>query len=156
MRQQNKNRTESAPVQTIRLLNREIPVFWLQAAVYTGIYILVTRILFDRCCPFQILTGLPCPGCGLMHSGLKLITLQFSEAWRIQPCIFLWVPLILLWVSSLFTSKISGKILLISLAAVSLVTVLIYPFRMGALFPNYPMDYYSHNLLAALTGLLHP
>lgn len=36
-------------------------------------------------CPFRLLTGLPCPGCGLTRSWVYLAHGQWSDAWLANP-----------------------------------------------------------------------
>jgi hypothetical protein len=36
-------------------------------------------------CPFRLLTGLPCPGCGLTRSWVYLAHGQWSDAWSANP-----------------------------------------------------------------------
>ena len=59
------------------------------------LYIVVTQSIFHTTCPMAILTGFPCPGCGLTRSGLWVLTGHFAPAWELNPTIYLWIPLIL-------------------------------------------------------------
>lgn len=65
------------------------------ALLILTMYAVPTQILFQTICPFAILTGLPCPACGLTRAGLCLLRGDFVSAWETHPCIFLWVVLIL-------------------------------------------------------------
>lgn len=59
------------------------------------LYIVVTQSIFHTTCPMAILTGFPCPGCGLTRSGIWVVTGHFTEAWALNPTIYLWIPLII-------------------------------------------------------------
>lgn len=63
--------------------------------LFIALYLLLSQIIFHSICPFAILTGLPCPACGLTRAGLCLLTGQFQQAWTLNPCIFLVVPYLL-------------------------------------------------------------
>lgn len=58
-------------------------------------YLVLTQSIFHTVCPMAILTGIPCPGCGLTRSGLWVLTGHLAEAWNLNPTIYLWLPLIL-------------------------------------------------------------
>lgn len=55
------------------------------------------QYFFHGVCPFLLLFGFPCPGCGLTRGCLAVLTLRFDEAMAYNPTSFLWVGLILLW-----------------------------------------------------------
>ena len=40
-------------------------------------------------CPFKLLTGLPCPGCGLSHAFCDISSGHFQAAWQENPFGFL-------------------------------------------------------------------
>jgi Protein of unknown function (DUF2752) len=51
-------------------------------------------------CPFKLLTGWPCPGCGLTHAICYISHGRFAMAWAANPFGFLFWPLLvvcLLW-----------------------------------------------------------
>ena len=39
-------------------------------------------------CPFKLLLGIDCPGCGLTRAALALLRLDFAAAFRFNPCIY--------------------------------------------------------------------
>lgn len=45
-------------------------------------------------CPFRLITGLPCPGCGMGHSLVHALRGDFAGSLRFHP---LGLPLLLLW-----------------------------------------------------------
>lgn len=59
------------------------------------VYLVLTQLLFHTTCPMAIVTGFPCPGCGLTRSGIWVLSGHFAEAWNLNPTIYLWLPLIL-------------------------------------------------------------
>lgn len=46
-------------------------------------------------CPFKLLLGIDCPGCGLTRAALALLRLDFAAAFRFNPCIYLLIPVTL-------------------------------------------------------------
>ena len=63
------------------------------------IYWISAQIVFGTMCPFKILTGQDCPGCGLTRGCLCVLTGHFNQAISYNPMSFAWVVLIiwLLW-----------------------------------------------------------
>ncbi|WP_022852967.1 DUF2752 domain-containing protein [Thermodesulfatator atlanticus] len=45
-------------------------------------------------CPFKLLTGLPCPGCGMTHAAKSFLQGNFCDAFSTNPLIFLFVGLV--------------------------------------------------------------
>jgi hypothetical protein len=110
-------------------------------------YIIVTRLLFGRICPVQITTGFPCPGCGMVHAAIYLGTFQFEKAFQENAMVFLWVPviagLVLYWICTKKMFK-GAKVLI---CFVGILTILYYIYRMTTMYPKYPMDPYTENLI---------
>lgn len=50
---------------------------------------------FGASCPSVILTGFPCPACGLTRAALALLRGDFQTAWQMNPSLFLLVPFVL-------------------------------------------------------------
>lgn len=65
----------------------------LPAVLAVSIYAILTHILFDRFCPMLILTGLPCPGCGMTRALFLVLRGSFQKAWELQPLIYGWILL---------------------------------------------------------------
>ncbi|WP_130837258.1 DUF2752 domain-containing protein [Lachnoclostridium sp. Marseille-P6806] len=49
---------------------------------------------FKASCPSVILTGFPCPACGLTRAALALLRGDFRTAWQMNPSLFLLVPFV--------------------------------------------------------------
>ena len=103
-------------------------------------------------CPMVLLTGFPCPGCGLTRAGFRVLRLDFAGAWRIHPFIF---AVILLAVEvgieryvhksrRMTVTKWCGIVIIIGM-------VIFYIWRLYIFFPEVPpMTYYHRNLLTGL------
>ncbi len=60
-------------------------------------FVLLVGYVFDEStCVWRALTGLPCPGCGMIHAVLALAHGDVRGAWRFNPVSFAVLP-ILLW-----------------------------------------------------------
>ena len=48
-------------------------------------------------CPWRLLTGYPCPGCGGIRAMGAISTGQFEQAWLLNPLAFLVCSVVLVW-----------------------------------------------------------
>lgn len=60
-----------------------------------AVYLVTTQLVFQTVCPFAILTGLPCPACGLTRGALLVFCGNFPAAAQQNPAIFLWLPFLI-------------------------------------------------------------
>ncbi len=126
----------------------------LLICVVLAVFMLISSFIFGRVCVFQIMWGYPCPGCGLLHAGFYALTFQFEKAIESNPCIFLWIPLILCAMYCYVTGKLRSKWLMTFLIVTAVITIVFYIYRMLTVFPNFPMVYYSGNLAARMRTLV--
>ena len=104
-------------------------------------YGLVTHLIFDRFCPMLILTGCPCPGCGMTRALFLALTGQFSRAWEFQSPVYGWILFGLAFgirryfIRKPFSSREkSGWLLLLSLLLIS--SLVLYGYRIFHGFPE--------------------
>jgi hypothetical protein len=106
------------------------------------------NLLFDTACLFVFLTGLPCPGCGMGHALLSLVTGNIVQAHLYNPSIWIWLLLGMCFFLYRYILGRQCKWMGWVLAAVVVLTVAIYLYRMVNLFPSEPpLTYYEGNLL---------
>ena len=108
------------------------------AAAAFCIYLLVTKCVFGYVCPSMIITGLPCPGCGLTRAGVYFFTGRFSQSLEVHP---LFIPVFLLALCAaicklFFPDKLKRFYIPAVILAFCLFAV--YLVRMKYLFPHYP------------------
>lgn len=119
------------------------------------LYITITYFFKIPNCPFKLITGFPCPGCGLTRAGFAALKFEFQLAFMYNPVIFL-LPFIL-WVIVFHERPIINKIynflpLWVFIIAFVLSTYLI---RMIYVYPNYPLDYLPNNLLSKIIDIIN-
>lgn len=57
-------------------------------------------------CPIKTITGLYCPGCGITRMLLSIIQLDFYQAFRYNPLLFITLPIfIIFFLNTLITKK---------------------------------------------------
>lgn len=120
------------------------------AVMFIIAYFVILKKLFRSLCPMVLLTGFPCPGCGLTRAGVHVLRLEFAAAWRIHPFIFAFILLVLAFAAERYVrrsprmtvTKWCGIVMIIGM-------ILFYVWRMTHMFPDVPpMTYYRRNLLA--------
>lgn len=128
-------------------IKKDFQDFWM-AAVAIGIYTVLVNIIFHAFCPMVIVTGLPCPGCGMTRSVFYLLTGHVSESIYIHPmgivviCLFLYF----VWNRYVIGRKPKGMMALIVIALVALIAF--YIWRMYLYFPErVPYVYTDGNIL---------
>lgn len=134
--------------EVITRIRRDIRNYW-QAAIAIAVYTVLVNIVFHAFCPMVIMTGFPCPGCGMTRSLFYLATGRVLKSIQMNPmgvpiaCIFLYFC----WNRYVKGKKAKGIIPLIVTAIVLLLTV--YAFRMYRFFPDrVPYVYSKGNVFA--------
>lgn len=74
-------------------------------------------MIFPRC-PFLVLTGLKCPGCGTLRGIHSLLNFRFLDAWHYNPFMIISIPTII----ALFcSSKLRHSIVFTWLVFISII-----------------------------------
>lgn len=119
-------------------------------------YFVVGKNYLYSLCPMVVITGLPCPGCGLTRAGFLLLRGDFAQAFLLHPFIYLIVGYagFFCWNRYICKRRMGeGLKLLFSLLLVFM--ILYYIWRMVKDFPGKPpMSYYEGNLLRGVWNRL--
>lgn len=108
-------------------------------------------------CPMVLLTGFPCPGCGLTRAGFAVLSFDFGTAWRIHPFIYAFAVLIVMFgINRYVLCKKKMPFLRVCLIVTLAAMLVFYVWRMYRYFPGEPpMSYYEGNLIQGVIHLLH-
>ncbi len=113
------------------------------------IFYLCVKQYFHAFCPMVIVTGFPCPGCGMTRAVFFMLTGQIHRSWNLNPLAIGWI-LLGVWFlyrrywccKKMKEVKYLGLLLIIMM-------LLLYGYRMMHTFPSYaPMVYTRHSILA--------
>lgn len=121
--------------------------YWI-ALVVVVVFYLFMHMVFNAFCPSVVITGLPCPGCGLTRSVLFCVTGQWERSFSIHP--LGWTIVVFALYCGFFRyirgKKVPGlKWILMGLV---IVAVVIFIVRMKLYFPDKPpYTYNGGNLL---------
>ena len=115
------------------------------------IYYLLSHHFWGAYCPMLLVTGFPCPGCGMSRAIFFVVTLQFARAWAMNPVSFLWAFLIFCFILFRYILGKSVKKMQPLLIVVLVATIGYYMYRMLVVFPSYPpMVYRKKNVFAII------
>lgn len=117
---------------------------------------IIFTVLFKTMCPLRLISGYPCPGCGMTRAFISLLKFDFTGAFSLNPSVFLWVLLaayIIIMRYFLGKKYESPSDFLIIMA--SLFTIGIYIYRMAVFFPgDEPLSYYGRNLIELIKNMM--
>lgn len=128
-------------------------IVWVAAVA--AAHITVLRHFLYSLCPVVLLTGYPCPACGMTRSAVLVLRGQFAAAWKLQPFIYVLGIFVLtagIWRYVLL--KQSTVWMKWCLIMILFFMIAFYIYRMVRYFPDIPpMTYYQGNLLYRLRCL---
>lgn len=111
------------------------------------LYFIFMKKVFHMMCPMVLLTGFPCPGCGLTRAGVALLQGDFRTAWEQNLMIYPIVLFVIVYIVFRYFLKRDTKklswLLLVILAAM----IVYYIYRMCRYFPGEPPMSYYHDAL---------
>lgn len=129
-----------------KLIWQDICNFWIAGAAF-ALYFLFGRLFLYSLCPMVMLTGLPCPGCGMTRAVCSILKGNFAAAWELHPFSYAFLVLALVFVIRRYILQKEIKSLAKYLAAVFVGMIVFYIYRMIRFFPgNPPMSYYYGSL----------
>lgn len=96
------------------------------AIILIILYCVFMQLQFGTVCPLKGFLGINCPACGLTHATLYLITGRIDLAIQSNPTVFLWLPIIFLWILDRYIYRLKIKIFPILFIIPGLVTIIWY------------------------------
>ena len=129
---------------------KDIRAYWGFALLFAA-YDILMHVVFDAFCPLVIVTGLPCPGCGMTRAIFFFATGQFARGWQMNPLGILWLLLAVWFGVMRYGLGKKAKGVLQAGGVLVCLMVLLYAVRMYREFPgNPPVSYTPGNLLEQL------
>ncbi|MCH5256861.1 MAG: DUF2752 domain-containing protein [Lachnospiraceae bacterium] len=127
---------------------KDIREYWM-AAVVLLVYTIAVNLIFHNFCPMVIVSGLPCPGCGLTRSIVCLISGRLSQSLYINP---MGIPIACILIYFFWNRYITGrkaKGMTVLITCVVFMLLVLYICRMYMFFPNrVPYVYTENNILS--------
>jgi len=88
------------------------------------IYLIFMQIFFSTLCPIQALFHVNCPGCGLTHATIYMVTGHFIKAFDANYTVFLWWGLIIILFIDRYIHKFRIKVFPYFVAFVAIITLI--------------------------------
>ncbi len=115
------------------------------------LYAVAVNLIFHAFCPLVILSGFPCPGCGVSRATLCFMTGRWQSAWQMNPVIF---PIALFAAYFCLCRYLLGRKVKGAKTGIAVIFVLlfvVYCLRMYLHFPDrIPYVYVEENVLARI------
>lgn len=132
---------------------------WAAAAVFV-LYFLIGKRYLHTLCPCVMVTGFPCPACGLTRAAFCVLRGRYRDAWYLHPFIYAILVWTVLFAVRRYLLQKETKSLKKWAAFVLVGMILFYGYRMMRYFPGEsPMTYYygsiGFRLWNRLKGLLY-
>ncbi len=130
-----------------KILSDLYTIRWAILAIAVA-FVLLRYVLYSTC-PVTLITGFPCPGCGMTRALFRLLRLDFVGAFEIHPFIYPVVVLVFLFLLNRYVLKIDlSGFLYWAMIVTAIGMIVFYLWRMMTQFPSEaPMTYYSGSLL---------
>lgn len=116
-----------------------------------AISLLCMQALFGAVCPLRLLTGFPCPGCGLTRAGILFLQGRFAES--LQMNLFFILGLFFGTIGIFIKKVLKKNSIFINTYVIIVLAlfILYYIYRMYRYFPETePLTYWRGSLLAKL------
>lgn len=124
--------------------------YWIPFLIMV-LYFVLSFFLTDSPCLFRLVTGLPCPACGLTRATFALFRLDFHAAFLYHPMVFLVLPIIVFVLIQDVVRKKPLKRYMPFFLAVGVCLYVVYAVRMILLFPDVePMTYDHASILGRI------
>ncbi len=79
-------------------LYRVIKAYIVIIVIFISYFFINKYTGFGIPCPFNKLTGLLCPGCGVTRCLFSILQLHFREAFNYNPLVFIYLPFIIAYI----------------------------------------------------------
>lgn len=125
-----------------QLMMQDLRNVWVAIAVF-GVYFLIGRKFLYSLCPLIVLTGFPCPGCGLTRATFSILQGNFADAWYLHPFSYVILVFALVFAVRRYLLLKETKSMMKWLVVILIGMLVFYVYRMVRFFPGEaPMSYY--------------
>lgn len=135
-------------INVLKRIIKDIKDFY-PAMILFAVYNVMVRRVFHAFCPFLIVTGFPCAGCGMTRAVCCILKGQLERGMSLNPAAPLWIAFLIYFFTERYIIGNTPRICKIILGVVILITFAIYIFRMINFFPgNPPLVFYENNIIS--------
>lgn len=115
-------------------------------------YCALTTEFLGSACPFYLLFGIPCPGCGMTRAWISLFCGEVTKAFYFHPIFFAAAVVAVCVILCEIKPKLKrSKVITGVYLAMCVAFLATYVYRMAVFFPNEePINYNENSLLAVI------
>lgn len=129
-------------------IRKDIRDYYRGLLIVIGLYFLL-HYFFDAFCPSVLVTGFPCPGCGMTRAVLYLLKGQAARSYALNPAASLWMLWALYFAWQRYVKGKRTKSVIWLAMGIIVFMLVSYVYRMHMFFPDRPPYVYTpDNLLA--------
>lgn len=126
----------------LELIKRDIKLLILPAIIFLVYFVVGKRFLYSLC-PSVVITGLPCPGCGLTRATFAFMRGDFLRAWELHPFIYILGIYVIVYCIRRYILLRDVRSMYKCLLVILIAMLIFYIYRMIRYFPGEaPMSYY--------------
>lgn len=112
------------------------------------VYFYIGRNFLYSMCPTVVLTGFPCPGCGMTRAVFAVLRGNFALAWQLHPFVYVLGGYVVVFAFRRYIMQKEVKSMVKYLIMIALAMIGYYIYRMVMYFPgDAPMSYYYGSIL---------
>lgn len=127
-------------------IGKDIRQYGLGLLAAAVLYVVIHG-LFDAFCPSVLISGFPCPGCGMTRAVLYLLRGQIGRSCAINPAGVLWVAWAALFAFERYGLGRKSKVTVRAAYVIALFMIVVYIIRMRLYFPYKPPYVYTRDNL---------
>lgn len=136
--------------EAVSLIWKDVKSMWAAFLVIAAYYMVGKSYLYSGCVVVMV-TGFPCPACGMTRAAFALLRGDFARAFQLNPFIYAIVIFVFAFCVWRYILQKNQRIFVKWGILLIVCMVLFYIYRMVCLFPGEPpMSYYRRNLLATV------
>lgn len=118
------------------------------AILFFTLYYIAAHLALNAFCPLVIVTGFPCPACGMTRAVQYMLGGQFERSFRANPMALPWILFCVYFVWMRYIKGKKVKAFNEILCALLVMMIAVYLVRMKSIFPyRPPMAYTRGNIL---------
>lgn len=133
-------------------IGKDVREYWKFGFVF-AVYDILVQAVFRAFCPVAVVTGLPCPGCGMTRAVFFFATGQIEKGWQMNPVGIGWTVLAVYFCVMRYWLGKRPKGIWQAGGVLTGCMVIVYLFRMYRYFPgDAPMCYTDGCVLERVFG----
>lgn len=140
---------------SLDLIISDLKKYW-KPLVFTALYFVFAKLLFNQICPSKIFFGLPCPGCGMSRALFLFFTFHPIKAFFMHPLFVFVILLVVVFVVMRYFLFVSVSKLKMPVVVLMISAIILFVIRIILYFPDVePVVLYKNSILEQLIEIIN-